>query len=228
MINHIKNFIRLRNEIKELEFGDVLLCYKDTSISGKYEDKPAKLISKFTGSSYTHAAIYIGNGMVFEAVPMKLRKVKIKKLLDQYTYIAVIRSLFWEETGSKLAKDFNNALLEKSTWYNCVGAGMSLYHRVATKRDLIKNLNDYFENGKAPTKSNSYFCSQLVCEIFIQAGYIHESASVLLNPKAFTPIDLLNEPAYGLFLKYIKPNENVVIPTNDPLKNHTKHPAVKI
>ncbi len=76
-----------QSSLNILEVGDVILC---TGKAGDKKDPVGASIKAVTGSKYAHAAIYLGDDTIAEAVIGDgVRKKDFKELLDKYGYIRI-------------------------------------------------------------------------------------------------------------------------------------------
>jgi uncharacterized protein YycO len=78
-----------------LEAGDILCCYERFHLS-----------NFFIKGLYNHAAIYIGNGMIVEAVPKKVRVIHIIDWVMKKDGFCIIRPVgvpFWERAAAAVA-----------------------------------------------------------------------------------------------------------------------------
>ncbi|MGX5217507.1 hypothetical protein ACVTMO_02460 [Pseudomonas segetis] len=155
----------------DMQPADVLLCAKGT-------DVVSKIISEASAGDYVHAAIYVGNGQVIEAVRKGVVKIKLTDVIARYTYIAVTRCPGTKPNGrpdfSRKVVEFCEDLVTSGAKYNIKGAIKS------PKRELIK-LQElevkyiYYPPQGQNKRADGYYCSQLVVDAFTYGGYIPES-----------------------------------------------------
>lgn len=197
--------------------GDILLFH---SLS---PNVVAKQISKVTGSPYTHAAIYIGDGEIAESKPPF---VKIRKLSSADTKgirIGVLRSqMVFSHQRAAAVREFVQQLVAKHAAYDLTGA---LTFNGRNKEFHERLLDEIAANyGKVTTTDEflkqAYFCSALVVACYTVTGVIGDTAQVAYQPNVISPGDLHRDPTFGWVLGYIVPaGEN--IPEDDPLKAGT-------
>jgi hypothetical protein len=194
--------------------GDVLL----------YRPRSPKVIqqgiSSATGSPYTHAAIYIGGGLIAESgVPFGVTKSALKDSMQGNQCIAVLRSQlgFGGDRPRKL-NEFVVAVLERKKFYNLIAVA-----------SFSKRSAEYFANHLEFVKKNygevishedfaeqSFFCSAFVVACYAVVGIIGETAQVAYQPNNFSPGRLGEDPTFGWLLGYLVP-EGGAIPPDDPL-----------
>jgi hypothetical protein len=194
--------------------GDVLL-YRSRKITSVQ-----RAISKATGSPYTHAAIYLGDGVVAESnVPHGVGKRALTDSIRHCRCVAVLRSQlgFGGDRPQKL-RAFVNDVLAHGKLYNF--------------NDVLKFKNQsaaYFENqldfirenyGKVTTHDEfaeqAFFCSAFVVACYTVVGIIRESAQVGYQPIYFSPRHLHQDPTFGWLLGFLVP-EGGSVPEDDPV-----------
>ena len=167
--------------LDQLKKGDILFC--------RYEKRPwykslnrnkilPFIIDNLTGGYYTHCAIYVGEGFIIDAVPLRVRKIKLEQLLEEYSYIVVTRfpfsatldSIFpddekqYPENQSKMAKF---AAEQVGKCYDLCGAKNSV--KKEEENVIACHLGNtdpsyiFYNKGKQEIPSK-FFCSQLVME----------------------------------------------------------------
>lgn len=202
-----------------LRAGDILLHY------GKWWKLRTIIIKAFTGSPYTHASIYLGNGQIAEATLKKVGKSSVAEAMKSCRHIAVFRSQcgFGSQRANLLTTFIDNLIINKSK-YDILGAWRSRFNKAMNEhsRTVHEKLNDFF-NNKPILKDHangSYFCSALVATCFCEVGIIEPSAEVLLDPKTYTPAGLSEEPSFGYVFGYLV-KEGHQIPCTDPFLNRS-------
>jgi hypothetical protein len=179
-----------------------------------------RAISSATSSPYTHAAIYLGAGIVAESgAPLGVTKSALQDSVQGSQCIAVLRSQlgFGGDRPTRLEK-FVAAVLERGKFYNLIAVvGFS------------KRSTEYFSNqlefisenyGKVTSREEfaeqSFFCSAFVVACYAVAGVIGETAQVAYQPNNFSPGHLGEDPTFGWLLGYLVP-EGGTIPSDDPI-----------
>lgn len=184
--------------------GDVLL-YR----SGNEKFHQRK-ISEVTGSPYTHAAIYLGDGLVAESnFPRGVTKHALGDSIKGSRCVAVLRSQlgFGNDRPLKLNK-FVEAVIGQGKFYNLIA--------VANFRQASK---DYFDNqleivqknyGKVTSTEEfaqqSFFCSAFVVACYSVVGVIGPTAQIAYLPGAFSPASLYQDVAFGWLLGFLIPD----------------------
>ncbi|GKX58266.1 YaeF family permuted papain-like enzyme [Leminorella grimontii] len=174
----------------QMKAGDILLTspYGPTSLG----------IRLFSGSTVSHAAIYLGDDKVVEAVGGSgVQVVTLEQALDHNSKIVVMRVPGLTEEQALSIQNFSEESLGKHYNYN----GVALIAPFMLTRQLC-SLNPFsseFRNGcislmaqlqlgSDEDAKGNYFCSQFVIEAYNRAGRpITESAPVWISP-----VDLLH------------------------------------
>lgn len=193
----------------DLKSGDVLLGYL-SSARDKGNDE--------LNSGYIHAAIYLGEDKVAEAVVKKVQITSFEHAIEDYNHIAVLRQPdAWHKKNVAKLNFFVQELIDNKAKFNRNGLGNfknNLHSKSILEQD---NLEKYFDGQyqpKSPVKEQ-YFCSELVVSAYIAVGFISESAAIIYNPETISPSALGDDPTFGIFLGYIKPYDEYIIPEND-------------
>lgn len=190
--------------------GDVLL-YRPRS-----PNVVQRAISSATGSPYTHAAIYLGAGIIAESgVPFGVTRSALQDSLHGSDCIGVLRSQlgFGGDRPNKL-NEFVGAVMAHNRFYDFVAAA------TFSKRSV-----DYFANqlefvrknyGKVTSHEEfaeqSFFCSAFVVACYAVVGVIGETAQVAYQPNNFSPGHLGEDPTFGWLLGYLIPEGGAIPP----------------
>ena len=149
--------------------------------------------SAFIDEPITHSLIYVGNNKVIHAIAEGVEKARLEDILKSSTTLIILRI---PKNGFNRRK-----IVRKAIFY--------------AKKQIGKPYNFKFEN-----KHDRFFCSQLVNESYLYAGYItylnsfkrpknHKKVKRFMlknSMKVLHPIDLIN----GRFeLVYVSPNLKV-------------------
>ncbi|MBI1891512.1 MAG: YaeF family permuted papain-like enzyme [Burkholderiales bacterium] len=171
----------------DLRPGDILLSAANGVTSAG--------IRLFTLSPVSHAALYVGEQQVVEAVGAGVRNRGIAEVLDEEEVVVVFRHPAMTDDHAQRIRAF--ALQKVGKSYDHVGivlqAPFSLERRVCELPLLPEGLRNACIQGIATiqlgTNSNDrFFCSQLVLESYRQAGLpITEAA-----PRWISPADILH------------------------------------
>ncbi|MDH2917231.1 MAG: hypothetical protein PXX77_10200 [Gallionella sp.] len=204
---------------KDLRPGDILLHY------GKWWKIVPLLIRRYTGSPYTHASIYLGNGEIAEATPPRVRKSQVSKAIKSSKHIAVFRSQlgFGNDCTERLITFVNETLKNKAR-YDIPGAwkirnnGPMLRHAETVHEKLM----EFFETNPAPKDQakDAFFCSAFVVACYCEAGIIDDSARIIFDPKIYSPKGLSEEATFGHVLGYIA-KDGYSVPSCDPFLNRS-------
>ena len=167
---------------EDLNPGDILLYRtKNKSIA-------SAIIRWWTGSPYSHAAIYLGGGKILEAlVPgIKINPLKIQR----GGYIGVIRSqLGFGPERQQILRDFADQLVKNNARYDLRG----VLQFVGINSKVYQDNIDAILSGAANIHGNErtrYFCSALVARIWCIVGIADESAWFLFLRDLISPGDI--------------------------------------
>jgi len=204
--------------LTNLNPGDVILC---TGKSKKKFDPIGDNVQSVTESNYVHAALYLGEDNIVEAVTGHgVQKKNLKSFLEKYNHCVVLRrSEAWTPERVNMLSIFVNKLILNGAKYNLSGAlklGKTLTSDEAIKRKIDLLLKIFPGNDD----SKDMFCSQLVAMCFIITGYIGDSAKEYFNPTETAPIKLAHDRAYGDFLGYIWIKKLYQVPDDDELYHY--------
>lgn len=186
----------------------------------------SKKISTATSSPYTHAAIFLGEGMIADSNPPKGVAVRrLEDLMGDANCVAVLRTQlgFGSERVKKL-NEFVAAVVKEAKLYN-VAAVLNFRHD--SEEYFSGQLEFIRENyGKADTAENyskqSFFCSAFVIACFAAVGVIDASAQVGYQPSFFSPGHLYQDPTLGWLAGFLVP-EGGAVGMDDPAFVSTTH-----
>lgn len=196
--------------------GDVLLfrSRKITSVQ--------RAISSATGSPYTHAAIYLGDGVVAESnVPLGVGKGALADSIRGSRCVAVLRSqLGFEGDRPRKLRAFVDDVLARGKLYNFNDA---LKFKSQSAAYFDNELDFIRENyGKVTLydelAEQRFFCSAFVVACYSVVGIIGDSAQVAYQPNNFSPGHLHQDPTFGWLLGFLVP-EGGSVPKDDPVLN---------
>lgn len=205
---------------KDLLPGDILIyCAKNPG-------SIAKGISAVTGSPYTHAGIFLEDGMVAESnFPAGVAKIHLAEFMAGARTVAVLRSQlgFGKDRIEKLSK-FVSIVIENAKYYNAVAAARFYWESdkyFASQLEFIEK-----NYGKANTadefSQKSFFCSAFVIACYSVVEIIDATAQVAYQPEHFSPGHLYKDPTFGWLAGYLVP-EGGTIPADDPVFHETTH-----
>ena len=170
-------------DITELQMGDILLSRAIglTSLG----------VRAFTTSSVSHAAIYIGDNQVAEAVGKGVQFITLDDSIAESRMVAVYRYPELNEENKTKIREFANIHLGKK--YNYLGIALmvpfSLTRQICeipplghTIRNECLQLLASIQVGQHKSQQR-FFCSQFVLEAYNYAGQpITDSNPVWINP----------------------------------------------
>lgn len=200
--------------------GDILL----------YADNPQKwhqrLISKKTGSPYTHAAIYIGNGEIAESTILwGVRKAPLAKSLSSLSsdgHIGVLRSQarFDGNRPWDLATFVSKALY-RHRWYDWLGVLLIGPRSRKYYRNQLQYIQQNYGTAKATKFSmrGQYFCSAFVVHCYCSVGIIDKTAYIMYPIDILTPASLHRDDTFGWALGFLGNASS--LPATDPLMKIT-------
>ena len=200
--------------------GDVLL-YRPSNPSIVQQR-----ISSVTNSPYTHAAIYVGDGIIAESVvPAGVTETPLTHSMDGNLCIAVLRSqyVFSDDRPQKLRK-FVDAVLACRKLYNFIDVLKFPSQSGAYFNNQLDFIRDNY--GKVTSHNEfaemSFFCSAFVVACYSVVGIIGDTAQVAYQPENFSPGHLHHDPTFGWLLGFLVPKGGSV-PKNDPVLVHATH-----
>lgn len=193
--------------------GDVLL----------YRPRKANIIqsqiTRATGSPYTHAAIYLGNGIIADSgIPQGVSKHALEGSLMGSQCVAIFRSQlgFSNERARKL-NDFVDNVVETGRFYDLI----SVLNFKNGHAEYFENQLDFIRENYGKVTSDeefaqmSFFCSAFVVACYAVVGIIDATAQVAYQPNYFSPGHLGLEPTFGWLLGYLVP-ARCTVPADDP------------
>lgn len=211
-------------DVDELRPGDILLHY------GKWWKVVPFFVRRFTGSPYTHASIYLGNGEIAEATPPKVRKSLVANAIKESRHLAVFRSQmgFGKERNECLL-NFVEEVINNKARYDFPGAWQVRNNKafLSHQENAYEKLDAFFSTNPTPRNQvrNAYFCSAFVARCYCQVGIIHPSAEVLFKPTMYSPKGLSEEPTFGHVFGYLT-KHGCAIPRNDPFLKRSSYKQI--
>ncbi|MGH8618739.1 MAG: distant relative of cell wall-associated hydrolase [Burkholderiales bacterium] len=171
----------------ELEPGDIMLSAAASV--------PSVGIRLLTLAPVSHAALYVGQGQVVEAVGSGVRLRPIAAVIDEEVVIVVLRHPGVDAARRETMRAF--ALASVGSRYDHVGimlqAPVSLQRRLCELPLLPSSVRDYCIRGVAAihlgtARNDRFFCSQFVLEAYRRADLPLTSA----DPRWLSPSDILH------------------------------------
>jgi hypothetical protein len=201
--------------VADLLPGDVLLYRANGQKS--YQ----KQITEVTGSPYTHAAIFLGNGLVAESnFPYGVVRRSVQKSIEGSRCVAVLRSqLGFGGDRPRQLNEFVDSVLENNRFYDLIG--VVTFNKAA--KQYQENQLDFIRCNYGEVTTNTelakqrFFCSAFVVACYSVAGVIGPSAQVAYVPDMISPGNLYQDPTFGWVLGYLLP-EGESIPDDDPVQ----------
>lgn len=198
----------------DLRAGDILLyrSAKPNIVSRK--------ISEVTGSPYTHASIYVGDGKVAESNPpggVKLHPVE--KSIKGSRCVAVLRSqMKFDGARPGELEAFVKLVLGEGRFYDLAGA---FAFKGRSRHFFDRQLEIIREGyGKVATAAEyaqrSFFCSAFVVACYAAVKVIGDTAQPAYEPDAFSPGHLAGDPTFGWLLGFLVP-EGGSVAADDPV-----------
>ena len=152
-------------------------------------------IQLFTVAPVSHAAIYLGNGQIVEAVGKGVRLRSLQDALDDESVVAAFRHPQTTAESAALVGAF--VLSKVGAPYNHLGvllhAPFAVQRRICELPLVPGPVREFCVRGVATVQmgfssNDRFFCSQLVLEAYRQAGISITSA----DPRWVSPADLLH------------------------------------
>lgn len=196
-------------QISDLEVGDVLLAYSQMT---------KEQVSESTSSEYSHAAIYLGEGLVGEADVRGVKKSKIEFLLDSYDHISILRlNGYWGDNAAVRLNKLIDHLVDSNVGFDFDGIREFEDMRASHNSLLQGILEEFFSGGIVlyDRLRDSYFCSGLVVAAYSHVGIIQGGLRLVITPETMSPGDLIREPSFGSFVGYISRKVDYVMQESD-------------
>lgn len=171
----------------DLRPGDIILTSTPTLRSAG--------IQLMTFAPVSHAAVYVGNGQVVEAIGSGVRVRTLRKLLEEEAMALALR---YPELTDLQAQSVRTVALEKvGRNFNYVGVAMhvpfTINRRLCELPMMPATARDWCLRGIGAvhhlvTSKRALFCSQLVLQSYRQAGVPITDA----DPRLVSPADILH------------------------------------
>jgi hypothetical protein len=171
--------------IDKLKLGDVILVCKKGINPGSLAIKLANFFKNgYRERGWTHAAVYVGNGEIIEALQKEgvvKRKFKDVYLNGNFNLLALRHR---NASDEKLQKAVKFYLEEKDEKYDFIGLGyFLLFNLTPPQLHFILNIGSL---GDRLNQLDKYFCSELVSRGYQEAMvYCFEEASYKIMPSDF-------------------------------------------
>ena len=155
-------------DLAALQKGDILLTGKQSVLFSWYIQFANVLTRKVKHRFWTHAAIYAGEGKVWEAQPAGIMERDLNDYIKTGYYVRAFRHRYISD-GETFDKVIQFCASKKGGCYDLQGAifyGISILIPVG--------FNFLFDNpaiDKLFHVEHAYFCSELVVDAFSEVGY---------------------------------------------------------
>ena len=196
--------------------GDVLL-HKSRSPTNYH-----KFISNYKSSPYTHAAIYLGNGMIAE-VASQIRESKLSHAVSTSCYIGVVRSpLGFNGRRPIVLRHFIKYLLGGRTgfYFLLFSNNFMRNNALFTSKEIARICNKYkYSLIQEGYIRNCHSRAQLIAACFSAVGIISSGTMTkLYELKVYTPELLYSDPTFSWYLGHLIPKGGCIVSNKDPLK----------
>ena len=151
-----------------LRKGDILLTGKQSVFDSWYIQFANVLTRKVQHRFWTHAAIYAGEGKVWEAQPAGIMERDLNGYIENGYYVRAFRHRYISD-GEIFNKVIQFCASKKDVGYDLRGA---IFY--GTSILIPVGFNFIFDNpaiDKLFHVENTYFCSELVVDAFSEVGY---------------------------------------------------------
>ncbi len=172
-------------DLNKLKLGDVILVCKKGINPGSLAIKLANFFKNgYKERGWTHAAVYVGNGEVIEALQKEgvvKRNFKDVYLNGDFSLLVLRHK---NASDEKLQKAVTFYLQEKDDQYDLIGLGyFLLFNLTPPQLHFILNIGGL---GDRLNQRDKYFCSELVSRGYQEASiYCFEEASYKIMPSDF-------------------------------------------
>lgn len=192
----------------ELLPGDILLFRNGA------KSATSTAIRWWTASPYSHAAIYLGDDQILEAVVPGIRITPLR--VRRSGYVAVIRSqMGFGASRVEILRDFADQLVKQKARYDLSGVLKFVGMRDKTYQENIEAVLSGAEDIRG-SKRTKYFCSALVARIWCVVGIMDQTAWSLMLKNLIAPGDIPSDVNFGWFLGYLIP-QGTKIPEDEPM-----------
>lgn len=191
LIGIFKKYQSTITDISTLEKGDIILTGKQSTKCSFPIQLSNVLTRKIKHRFWTHAAIYKGEGMLWEAQPKGIIERSIKDYLDGGYIIKVFRHKYIKDEKI-LEQALDYCARQEGRPYGFFGLGFFVLSSF-----MPISFNCLFENtfvDKFCKMDNAYFCSELIVEAFEDIDYpISPYDGWRVKPSDFISNPLLEE-----------------------------------
>lgn len=198
----------------DLRAGDVLLYrpLEPTFFQSK--------ISKATESPYTHAAIYLGDGMIADSGVLNgVTRSEFEASTGGSQCIAVLRSQsVFDDDRAKALNAFVNSVCGAKRSYDFVSAITFTKRSEAYFANQLDFIRDNYGTSKTAGEfaEQAFLCSAFVVACYAVVGIIGDTAQAAYQPQYFAPGHLVEDVTFGWLLGFLVP-EGGSVPADDPL-----------
>lgn len=179
-----------------LEIGDIIVSTTNENVS--------RIIRQVTGSQVSHAALYVGDGMVIESAGDGVVLTTLRQALADDSVAVALRYPGLTEAQQLMIRDFAGQHLDSR--YDYVGVARHLLYRLAGSvcERFEGSMLAACEAGRYQISfgnddSDRWYCSELVF-----AAYEHAGVSLVTLPHASTPETLVELGATLAYVGHLK------------------------
>ena len=174
-------------ESETLQPGDILLTAEPTLMSAS--------IRLVTLAPVSHAAVYVGDGQVVEAVRSGVRVRELEELLDEAAVALVLRYPQLTADQATLIREY--AVNKSGADFNFLGITLNIPFSIGRRLCEIPLVSPALRDAcirsmgvlqQLAASESQLFCSQLVLQAFRHAGVLVTNA----DPRMISPADILH------------------------------------
>lgn len=155
-------------DVSDLKIGDIILTGRQELTYSWYIQLSNVWTRKLKHRFWTHAAIYAGNGKVWEAQPEGIREWDINNYFNDGFIVRAYRHRYISDENI-LNKVIEFCASKKGYSYGTIGV---IFYTLSTLVPV--SFNSLFDNkffDKTCKLDNAYFCSELIVDAFDEIGY---------------------------------------------------------
>jgi hypothetical protein len=167
-----------------LEPGDILLSAEPTAVSAG--------IRLLTIAPVSHAAVYVGDGQLVDAMRWGVRVRELNELLEEAAFVLVLR--YPELTAERAAVITKYSVNMAGAGFSFLGITLQVPFSIARRvcEPVVAALRDACIRSLGVVQrlaaSDRVFCSQLVLQAYRHAGVLLTEA----DPRLISPADILH------------------------------------
>lgn len=172
----------------DLQVADILLSTGDAVVSS--------VIRAATGSNYSHASLYIGNGNIIEAVGDGVQLKTLTRAMSDDSFVSVYRRIRMSSAQGQVVVNYARRQIGKP--YDSAGAaggGLTSGRGIVIGIFLgpvLSNLGLAADLRNRNNPEAAFYCSELVALAFANAGVPLGSGAASTTPEDINRSHLLN------------------------------------